>query len=332
MVVYAERNEVFGLFATTIDTDVMLIHHTGTRYLFHPIGTLSDKIIDLRLGITLLIGTTQFIKDPVLLDHETFGIEELRHVFHCLESDRTGVRHFGFGLLTAFGCNEDDTSGSVRTVDRCCRRILEHVDRLDIIGGDIDQTVIFFCSAIPRSAGRCTGGHLRNTIDHDKRFLSGQTTTNDDVESRTRACGFGCNVHTGSTTAQHLTYRGGSGFGQFIGFDHFYRTGYITFLGCSVTDDHHFFECFGIGNQYDVHIGFCRYVLRSITYVRDDECLSDLGIDGEVTVEVGDRTHRCAFNQDTGTDNGFIILIQDQTRNIRKKGQRNHVQRTKDDI
>ncbi len=134
------------------------------------------------------------------------------------------VRDLGLALLGGLGGNEDDTVRTARTVDGGCRRVLEHVDGLDVVDVDVLQGVAHF-----------------ETVDDVKglgRTRDGGTATDRNLRRSARGAAGGDDVHTGRLALQGL--RGGHdrNGGQFLTRNGDRRTGYVLTLDLGVTDGH----------------------------------------------------------------------------------------------
>ena len=118
-----EAHVIVGLVAAAIDRKVMVVAEARSLHLVLPVdvatGVLSRgdvSVIVLHPG-TVLVG----IHDIVFLGHDVGS-----HISAVLDVRMT--------FLSALRRNDDDTVGSLGTIDGCGGGISQHVDALDVIG------------------------------------------------------------------------------------------------------------------------------------------------------------------------------------------------------
>ena len=133
----------------------MFIYDTYTGYFIHPVCSVTYEISNLPISIFLFIPTSQFIKHFILFNHEITRIQEIRCILDILESNRTGIRDIGLTCFSTLGSNQNHTARSIRTVNSGSRCVLQNINCLDIIGIEINQSIVFLAATICRSCCHC---------------------------------------------------------------------------------------------------------------------------------------------------------------------------------
>ena len=133
----------------------MFINDAYTGYFIHPVCSVAYEISNLPISIFLFIPTPQFIKHFILFNHKITRIQEIRCILDILESNRTGIRDVGLTCFSTLGSNQNHTVRSIRTVNSGSRCVLQNINCLDIIGIEVNQSIVFLTTTICRSCRHC---------------------------------------------------------------------------------------------------------------------------------------------------------------------------------
>ena len=185
------------------------------------------------------------------------GIQQIQATGVGLHRQRSIEGDRGLALLRALGRDDDDTIGSLRTIDGGRGGIFQHLDRLYVI-------------AVDNGTGVLTGHH---TVDHVKRAVGiaterGGTTDRGSGAKSTRRT-IGRHGHTGYTTLQRLHDITCRHVGHIFHFNDRDRTGQIGFLFGRVTYYHHFTQSLRILLQLDVELRSGLHGYGDESYVGD---------------------------------------------------------------
>ena len=221
IIVIIVREVILRLVCSTIDRYVLINHIPRSRHLVNPLGICLIAIHVLEYGLiatevfgVVAIHTHLIIIKVILLCPEVgllselSGIEHLGVFLHQLSRENTTIFHLRFARLSVLGCNQYDTVSSRSTIDGSCRRILQHLNTLDIVGVDRVQRVTVHASHIVISrcadAWRCRRVGLdRNAVDYIERGIATMRRccpTDIDRDTRTRLSRALCSRHTRNAT------------------------------------------------------------------------------------------------------------------------------------
>jgi len=64
---------------------------------------------------------------------EIVAVHQVHGVSYFANTDTTIIRESCFSGFTLLGCDDNNTIGTTRTVDRCCRSIFQYVDGFNIV-------------------------------------------------------------------------------------------------------------------------------------------------------------------------------------------------------
>ena len=136
------RDEIFHLLGTTINGDVVILDDTSLRCeVVEPVGLFAGSLILGFVGILHIVikhCLTRVLCSRVLitLSHlRTIG--EVKLLGKVFNTEVAVVAHRRLTVLTVLGGNQNNTIGTVRTVDSGSRGILQDFHGLDIVGVDI---------------------------------------------------------------------------------------------------------------------------------------------------------------------------------------------------
>ena len=138
------RNEVFDFISATIDGNVVILNDTGARnHVIEPVGFLSCSLgsdFGLILHIVISHSLTCILCHiiPVALC-DLFTIAEIHFMSKILNANIAIVAYGWFAFLAMLGSDQDDTVGTIGTIDGCSRSILQDFHRFDVARIDVIQ-------------------------------------------------------------------------------------------------------------------------------------------------------------------------------------------------
>jgi hypothetical protein len=123
-VAVVERNAVLGAFAATSNGEVVRLAPAGPCHFVEPVGVGPEVVGAGRVHFGFEIA-------PFV------GVHHIDEAEGVVGADEAVVvdRHAAF--FTAFCRNQDNTGRTAAAVDGGCRTVLEHIDRLDVVGVDV---------------------------------------------------------------------------------------------------------------------------------------------------------------------------------------------------
>ena len=278
---------------------VVLLHvlvSLETTVLSRSEATNTVKLLQ-RLGISV----TEELRTTPSVNQVIIRIERVHITGRLVELGIAVVVHLYATLLGTLGRDEDYTVSTTGTIDSRRRSILQHVDRLNLIGRDVAH-------------------RTRDTIHEDQRLvrLRDRTTTT----HANRNLGVGTTVlcsymHTGELTLQGLGYVTNGSSHDILGRNRSNRTGQVLTTNGLITNNHDILQRRSILFQTNEDLGATIYrnVLGLHTDVRYDQhiLLCIRYIQGELAVHIRTRTKRSTFNHNSGTDNRLTIGIRNST-------------------
>ena len=129
----------------------------------------------------------------------------------------------------------------------------------------------------------------------------------------------GSNVHTSSLSLQGLEGVGNRLRVQFLLTHTGQGTCHVALTLHTVTYNHHFVEQLTVFFECHVQLTLTSNGNRliAIAYIADDEaCFLGNILEREVTVEIGNRSCRCSFYHDAGTDDCLTCRINNSSRHL----------------
>ena len=221
IIVIIIREEILRLVITAIDRYVLVNDISRSRHLVNPLSVGGITIYVVKYGLiatevfgVVAIHTHLIIIKVILLCPEVgllselSGIKHLGVFLHQLSRENTTIFHLRFTRLAVLGRYQHDAVGRRSTIDGSCRRILQHLNTLDIVGVDRVQRVTVHASHIVISrcadAWRCRRVGLdRNAVDYIERGIATMRRccpTDIDRDTRTRLSRALCSRHTRNAT------------------------------------------------------------------------------------------------------------------------------------
>ena len=134
-----------------------------------------------------------------------------------------------------------------------------------------------------------------------------RTAVRNDVQSRVGSLQRLCSIGYGAV-------------GYILGVHHADRPGEVHFLLRTIAHDDHLVQLFGILAEHHAHILRGGYLLRPVADIRHLQALPRSGFYRETPVEISDRTHGCAGNNDVRTDNRLALFVIHRTIHHRGSG------------
>ena len=163
---------------------------------------------------------------------ELIRIQHIQFLGNKRSTDVTIILHLvDIHSFSLFGSNQNHTIRTARTIDSGSRTVLQHIHTLHIFRSHSTE---FARNSINQHQGGCIGS--TNGICTTKTYLS----TSRRVTIRI------CDSQTGYFSLNQLSHILHGSFYKVIGFHTSYRTGYIPFTLCTVTNHHHFVQGLGI--------------------------------------------------------------------------------------
>ena len=152
------------------------------------------------------------------------------------------------------------------------------------------------------------GGHTVDDVEWVV-VVKGTDTTNSNRSSARRIT-IGLNVHTRYTSLQGLHRVVLVLLRHFIDADHRDGTRQVCLALNGITSYYKFFEHLGIFGKGNSHSILGRHFNCLVSHIRDNQRLAGVNLQGEVSVEIGNRTVRCTFLQYRGTNDCFTQVIE----------------------
>ena len=225
-------------------------------------------------------------------------------------------------LLALLGGDDNHTGHSACTIDRGSRTVLEHGERLDIVGVQTSHSRRNQRLGIARR--KLVGGHIHvilinHTIDYPKGLritINGCGATDTNFGSCTECTTHIGNLHTCHTSFERTAHVVGTGLHHSIGFQVGRSTRKHTLVDLAHTGDDHLFDDLLIRFE---HNGKIRLALQGdfLCPHADVRNHQRLGIvrytKAELAVDVGGCARLRALDDNRGTDNGLSVLGRDDT-------------------
>ena len=218
---------------------------------------------------------------------------------------RTVIGDSGLACLGALRGDEDNTTSSTCTIDRC-GSVLQHGDALDVVGVQLVQ--------LP-----CIG---INAVDEDEGVaaVNGDTATNADLRILGRTRRGASDGHARNGTLQGCTHvTRGTSLQHFVAFYHGDGTSQSGFLLSTITYHNDVLQQMGVFGKRDV----VRTVLTDNDGLRDEAHVGNgesgflrLHLKFVTTIQVGDDARSGALFPNGSSNNGFSLGIADDTRHF----------------
>ena len=234
---------VGGLFVTAADGEVVLLHRRGFEKLPLPVGSCGQGLGN-RIFVALG-GAAKFCEGVIVLG-EHRQVHKLKILGHGLYTGLGVEVDVHAAGLAALGGDDDDTVGTLDTIDSGCGSILQDVHGLDIVRVDGGQCVLGTASRL------CVDEHA---VDDDHRFVGrvdGVDTTDADGRTAARHTGVLRHLHTGRAALEYLVGGGGDGLGDSVRSHGRYGSGKVALLDGCVADGYCFFEEGAVVGHCDV--------------------------------------------------------------------------------
>ena len=336
----AERNQGRGLLGGVRDRKVVVLSETRARDFIEPVGVAeahglarideaivesvhrivniltSGRIIGAdgracrSIQVQTIVGSVGHGVEAIVegsLGHRSGilgGIGQLHHGLRVVELGSEVGREVHLhlvALLARAGGDDDHTICSTRTIDRCRGGILQYLHRLNIVHVE-----------------RVEVGGRRHAIDNEEWVLRRveRTDTTDTYPTGTHRRTIACDGHAGNLSLQGTHGVGvGRGF-QLIGLHHSHRTCKVGLTLCGITGDNNLGQFAGILFQRDVEVGSGGHLHGIVADIGNDQCLSRLNLQGEVTIQVGHGAVGCSFLHNGCADDTLSGLIDDSACNL----------------
>ena len=309
MVQPTERERGRAVVVALLQADTITLHKRGAVNLVLPVGGLRQDIgtvqvlvglqlclravaIHRRVGRGTIVGI--FIGRPIHIS-PLVGIEQVETALIGLEREGSVEGDVGLALLGALGGDDDDTIGSLCTIDRSRGSVLEHLDALNVVAAE-NGTDVF------------ARHHSVNHIERAVGIASeGGGSADGGVGAQTAGRTIGRDVHTRHAALQRLDDIARRRIGDVLHLHHGDRTRQVRFLLRGVTSDNHFVD-HAVVLERDGHIGGSLHRGRTISYIRYDEVTPLGNYDGKLTIKIGGGGIRPFRGRDNvGTNQRFGI-------------------------
>ena len=199
------------------------------------------------------------------------------------------------------GRDHDHTVRATGTVDGRGSRILEHVDALDVVGGDVGQ-----------------GTGERDAVEDDERVVGGvqgTLTADTDAHGLARTGGGLGELDTGDTALQGVGDVVGRDLAEALAGDGGDGTGHVRAAGGTVTDHDRGFELFGILLEDDVDAAAALdgNADGGVAHAGDLEDGGGPCLEGIRTISARDGAVGGVHDHHGGAGNGLSALVRDRT-------------------
>ena len=200
--------------------------------------------------------------------------------------------------IAALCGNHNHTVGTTSTVDGCCRSVLQHLDRLDIVR--VEKVEVAHCHAVYNVERTC-------------RSIDGSDTTDDNAHLTTRLTCIAEDVDTSSLTLQTV-----KGVERLLLDDVGtlsvrYRTCKVGLTHCTVTYYYQLVKSGILGFQHHVEFAVLslsdRNLLAQVAQIREHQCSASGSTDRIFTVDVGDCSRLCAFHTNGTAYDQFAFVV-----------------------
>ena len=274
----------------------------------HQTAVLHGVHRDVAVGILIIAHHHAFARVTfIYLGHGRTVLVAVHHVGELLlgaQRHATRIAHLRGTALAAFlGGDDDDTVRTTATVDGGGRCVLQHVERLNILGVDHRKGVGKALYAVVVH---------RHAVDDDQRVVGGiqrRASTNADGSAATRGTAAAGDADTGNLTLHHVLGVDHEALVLRVGLQGRHRSGQVALLHSAVTDDHHVLQHRLVVLECNCQSGGGLHRLRLIADVAHGDVGTLVGFQHEVTVEVGDGGRLCAGHAHRSSDNGFACSI-----------------------
>ena len=206
----------------------------------------------------------------------------------------TVIGYIGSFLRTLLGGNDDNTIGSLRTIDGCCRSITKHVNRLDIFWR-YNRNI-----------------NSRDSIHYIVRRHGTRTESRSTTKGngrRTVRIGSRRNHQTRNLTLKHLTWVCEHTLVQIFCLHGSNRRGDILTAHRTITYNYDLIQGRIIFLQNNLTVRTSLYRLRCKSNVRELQLRPRLHIQGIVTIYIGNRTIVSTYLHDAYANKRFAIGI-----------------------
>ena len=286
----------------------MIGHRCGTEYFILPVDgrnicvifqhpvTSQSFIIPIKSSCHLRSSLRFFLKSYIIL-----SFQQLQEFRFSLIGDISVVCDTRRTFHTTFGSDNNNAISTTSTINSRCGRILQDVDRFNIIRIHCSRIGIFRSKTV---------NHIQRTAI--RRFGNTITTTNDNISLRTGlpvTCDY---LYSGNTASQSLVERKHLALVQIPHIYFGYRTGQITFLHCCIPYGNDLIQLYSVFFHHhsqrflvsDSHF-FC-----SISDKREHQygrLFRDRYL--EISVQVCYRSRFSSFYSHISPDNGFVRFV-----------------------
>ena len=303
--VVSSREVVLHGIAGATDADIV-VHHRRV-VVEHEVLPVGARAILVGGGVARCTAGV----DQSLIHHRGIlrSVENVALLPFALPAIREVVVDAGLTELTALGGDEHHTVGSTRTVDGARGSILQHLHALNVGGVDHVKAAL-----------------NRHTVDDIQRVgvVDGSHTTDADAGGGTRLTTCRGHRDTGSQTLQGVVETQRGSLLQVLSIDLGDRRCHDALLLNTVTHDHHLVQALLVFLQRNLQVLTACNFLRRIANVGDDEARACVSLEVEVTVNIGNRTTRCAFLHDGGTNHRLTCDVNNSSRIQRILGHRHY--------
>ncbi len=294
----------------------MLVLDGGAEYLVLPVGTLAQDGRICIKGIGLHLTESNHI---VVVLGELAQVHHIDAAVLAGHGHHTVIGELGVSGLTVLGGNEDDTVGTLGTIDSGSRGILEdfHAHNIGRVNGgqrgDGGHTTITQSITETEVGTGITATLNNHAVNHIQRFGVGVhrgLATNADGGAGTRSTGRLHGGNTGGASLQGLVQVGDDGALQVFFLHRDGSAGEVTPFHSTVTHDDNFVEEFGILFQEDVDDRLTAHndLLVCIADGREHERSAGLHRDHVVSIHVCDDTIVGALLHDTDSDRRSLVV------------------------
>ena len=229
----------------------------------------------------------------------------------------------GAMTLTAFlGGNNHHARHCARTIYRGGTTVLQHLERLDVVGIQTGNGVGNQRRGI--AARQVVGIHVdgifhNHAVDHPEGrggTIDRGGTANANFRCRTEGAAHVLHAHAGGASFKRTGHVGHTVELGLLCVNLRRGTREQTLVHLLNTRHHHFVDGTGIGLQRHLHAVLRRHSLTHHAYIADDQLLAVGHVDGEMAVHVGLCSLLSALNQDGGTDTRLTAVLEHRTCNF----------------